>query len=475
MSDTKPSSSNYKQYGTTMNEQQSHQTRMAQQHQQDTSLPPPPLLAPHTMYTAGYNARVEVSTVTNYTYYWQWTEETDIAFQEVYDKAMNPPLSSCYGQNNTKDMVFVTRWGYGLTSNIRDTTDVMFVALSRNKPMVHAGSRNCSKLDEDPFMLCLYEPFSSCQGVVDQAGLDSIWFPDLHEQKIDSMFNALWDTMLKHGLHAVQTTTTTRTLHDEDDGGQEGHVSSTSVTNPSFFDASWDQKLAVLKTLLVRQTWYKPSAIVLERVSELEQQLLNVSVPTTETSPTTYLPMLTVHIRRTDKVTDDGKVFQQELRRRDVQTLVAIRGLIRAAERLSGGIQFQSIFLICDEPELFSDEALEYLSSSVLNPNKPKVIFNNYIPNMLANHEGYNNSGHGGLTKEEHVIMDREIVADMAFAGKHSSYIVGYGRSGISQLISQLIGAKYRVCPSTISLFEDDPVLLESLSETGDWSWLLNK
>jgi hypothetical protein len=165
-------------------------------------------------------------------------------------------------------------------------------------------------------------------------------------------------------------------------------------------------------------------------------------------------------------------MLKHELRSNYKETLVVVRRLIRAAERLSG-LQFQSIFLLSDEPTLFSSEATHYLSTSVRSPTKPKVIFNDYVAKHLANHEAYRKDGHGGLTGEEHAMIDRELAAEMALAGKHSSYIVGNGKSGISQLISQLIGAKYRMCPSTVSLFEDDTILLDSLYETMEWSWLL--
>ena len=71
--------------------------------------------------------------------------------------------------------------------------------------------------------------------------------------------------------------------------------------------------------------------------------------------------------------------------------------------------------------------------------------------------------------------MDREIVASMIFVSRHSSYLVGYGRSGESQVTSQLLGARHRMCPSTLSLFEDDPILLDDLVETKDWAWLLEE
>lgn len=79
------------------------------------------------------------------------------------------------------------------------------------------------------------------------------------------------------------------------------------------------------------------------------------------------------------------------------------------------------------------------------------------------------------MDTKQHDVMDRELIASIIFAAKHSSYMVGHGRSGVSQFLAQLIGAKYRMCPSQqiISLFEDDMVLLKNLPETQDWKWYI--
>jgi hypothetical protein len=192
-------------------------------------------------------------------------------------------------------------------------------------------------------------------------------------------------------------------------------------------------------------------------------------------------PMLTVHLRRTDKKDDTfgtkrrkarTKLNRHETRTSMNETMVVIRALIRAAERLSG-LQFNSIFLMSDEPGAFSAESTNYLSSALLRQTKPKLIFNDFVQTSLANHTDYLQHGHSVLGKKEHAMMDRELVASMIFVSRHASYLVGYGRSGVSQVTSHLLGAQHRMCPSTLSLFEDDLILLDHLVETKDWLWLL--
>lgn len=102
---------------------------------------------------------------------------------------------------------------------------------------------------------------------------------------------------------------------------------------------------------MAKQTFYKPSEGVRKRVEELEQQHLEQNTT-----------MLAVHLRRTDKRGDtfgnkvhtaQSKLYRHETRKSLKETMVVIRALIRAAERLSG-LQFNSIFLMSDEPGAFS-------------------------------------------------------------------------------------------------------------------------
>ena len=53
----------------------------------------------------------------------------------------------------------------GLGSRIRDTMDLLLGALDLERTVIHEGSNICpSEGNYDPFMLCLFEPFSACQG-----------------------------------------------------------------------------------------------------------------------------------------------------------------------------------------------------------------------------------------------------------------------------------------------------------------------
>jgi hypothetical protein len=120
---------------------------------------PPPLLAARKFYAAGFDARHGVN-ATNHSHYWRWTEDTDKAFKEVWDNAMNPP--SC---SNDTTFLKVQRQNWGLGSRIRDTMDVLLGALNLESAVIHEGSNICpSEEANDPFMLCLFEPFSACQG-----------------------------------------------------------------------------------------------------------------------------------------------------------------------------------------------------------------------------------------------------------------------------------------------------------------------
>merc|ERR1719281_668181 len=64
------------------------------------------------------------------------------------------------------------------------------------------------------------------------------------------------------------------------------------------------------------------------------------------------------------------------------------------------------------------------------------------------------------ISADQKSAIDVELGADMRFAIKYGSHIVGCGRSGISQFIAQGLGAKYMVDPNALTAFEDDALML---------------
>jgi hypothetical protein len=435
-----------------------------------------PLLANRTMYAAGYDARTAVTFSKNPRLSWQWTGETEQRFAALYNVAMN--RTECnrnvtlHAQRQSTIRVVKQQWGLG--SRIRDTMDVIMAGMDVKRTVLHDGPRECpftndktsNNNTQDPYMICLFQPFSRCQGVSplsqNLTAIRRAWglfhdmppgvlVPDKRywQRNINVAIDRWWDDLLQHGLVARK--------YDIHGGCNE------KQTPPK---ATKSQKLSVIRALLAHSL-FSPSRVskwVQTRVHQLEEMAVAVNM---------QAPTLVVHLRRTDKANDNAAMYIHEQRKSMKETLVVLRALIRAAERMPGDHrQFRSIFFMSDEPRAFSPEILAYLSATL--PSRPAIFFNNYVYATLGNHSNYTSQGHEAfLSSQEHDIMDKEFVASITLAAKHASYIVGYGRSGVSQLISQLLGTKHRMCPSQVSLFEDDMVLLKDLPETQDWFWYI--
>jgi hypothetical protein len=438
--------------------------------------PPPPLIAKRTMYTAGYDARQNVQPNPNPYISWQWTAKTQQYFSNLYNSVMHPTTCNTDPLQQGNYSILMAKQGWGVGSRIRDTVDIILEALDLNRTALHTGTmtkcpfltNNTTVVDfehgttseTDPYMECLFETFSSCQGIspVDQlvgAGRGYDLFSNEPGRQygrgnLEKAIHNWWQEFLQHGLYAMQY-------------GSNATIQPKRLLTPP--EASLDEKYSVLRALIAHRI-FAPSRTtpwVQQRVLELEQQALNTSL--------LQPPTLVVHLRRTDKANDGAHMYPHEIRSSIPETLVVVRALIRAAQRMHP-LPFQSIFFMSDEPQAFLPENLEYLSSTL--PQCPSIFYNDFVQKALSNHSDYKEKGHGVFTNTlKHEIMDRELVASMSFASRHASYVIGNGRSGISQLMAQLVGAKYHMCPSQLSLFEDDIVLLRDLEETKDWSWYI--
>jgi len=81
--------------------------------------------------------------------------------------------------------------------------------------------------------------------------------------------------------------------------------------------------------------------------------------------------------------------------------------------------------------------------------------------------------GHVALPHEVLKKMNRNLLLDILWAADQASYVVGNGRSGVSQAIAQLLGARFKMDPNFLGLWEDDTTTLECLQETRDIAWLV--
>mmetsp|Transcript_7607 Transcript_7607/g.14900 ORF Transcript_7607/g.14900 Transcript_7607/m.14900 type:complete len:475 (+) Transcript_7607:328-1752(+) len=407
-------------------------------------LPPPPLLVEkRTFLSAGYDARTQVD-VGDGRFYWKWGEATEKKFQEFYDRVANPNPETCTEESVEQ----MSKQVWGLGSRIRDTQDMILTSLSRNKSVFHKGPDHCVMKDDsdnDGYMICLYEKWSSCQGkVTPAAGARMRSPPDTSWQN----FLEPWWKTLTNDIPRPEN------LHLRDANG--------IVPNSDSRQPSVTEMLPVIRSLLMKSAFH-PAKLVRDRVQELEALF----------QP--KMPMLLVHLRRGDKWTDSGDMLVHEdmAKNTPIETMKHVHALIGSVERLSG-MQFESIFLMSDEPETYADDAKEYLASALKlgkSGRKVPVYNNDFVSKSLTNNKMFKMCGHEALDSKTHQMLDTELLASMHFAVKYATYLVGYGSSGVSQIISQMLGAKYRMSPTALALYEDDVVLQKHLEETKDWEF----
>lgn len=176
-------------------------------------------------------------------------------------------------------------------------------------------------------------------------------------QDFPKTIDDIWNELVPHGLHAKKYV----------------HYHDPSIINAT---ALLDDKLSVIKAMLSNYLFSElhTSDLVQQRVLELEAEF---RLQDTSFSPTHRSNMLVVHLRRADKADDRAKLLPHESLPSIKETLVVIRALIRAAERLANGLQFEHIFLMSDEPEAFSPDIRNYLSSTL--DSRTKILFNDFV------------------------------------------------------------------------------------------------
>lgn len=359
-----------------------------------------------------------------------WTQETVDTFRDMYDEAMNPMVCT-----EADDITIAEKPYWGLTSRIRDFQDILIGRAFNGTLVLHRhGGLGCSDespKNPDPFMRCIFEPFSRCQN----------------------------ETAL-HPSHPVLS----RLVPVEDDPGRflqpllevlRGAGLSESGLSGSGLEETGEpvgyQHLGVIRSLL-QTTAFKFSPIVEKRVAELESTFGSIDAP-----------MLVVHIRRTDKVTDSSSMpqwFNVSGLVSPMQSLKIILKLIEFAESKMGQ-QYRSLYLISDDPRFYELEYRNVLQNAT--SGKATILYNPYITGAFGGDSTWLKNGHTSRSGNDHNALDVQLGADMSFAIKHGSHIVGCGRSGISQFIAQGLGAKYMVDPNALSLFEDDSLLVQEI------------
>lgn len=394
------------------------------------------LLAPRELWASGFDAKMAPQKIASNssTLSWRtlvWTKETVDTFREVYNEAMNP--SVC---DDIDDVTIADKPYWGLTSRIRDFQDILIGLAIKGTLVLHrnggAGCPDESASHSDPFMRCIFEPFSRCQ----------------NETSLHPSYPARtrMDDVEKNPSHFIQPLL--KVLRGA--GLAESGVSNTGQEESG--EPAGYQYLGAIRSLL-QTTAFKFSARVEKRVAELEKSFGNFDGP-----------MLIVHIRRTDKVTDSQQMPDwYDVSGDDISLMESLKTILKLIEfaESHAGKHYKSLYVISDDPRVFGVEYNKVLQNATARA--ARILYNPYINEAFSGDNRWLKNGHTSRSSDDHGAIDLELAADMHFAIKHGSHIVGCGRSGISQFIAQGLGAKYMVDPNALGVFEDDSVLLQQI------------
>mmetsp|Transcript_81143 Transcript_81143/g.169457 ORF Transcript_81143/g.169457 Transcript_81143/m.169457 type:complete len:446 (+) Transcript_81143:1259-2596(+) len=436
------------------------------------------------LYVSGFDARTDVARLFLPRVYWTWTDDTVRAFKEVYDAHFfNPALCQ------SKRAIHNLTWGdWGLFSEIRDTTDVLLGALVSKSPVLIGWQHHaCDGAVGDPFMFCYFEPFSMCKTSDFPRSVRRTYIRRNFDVFKNAGLETVWSNLLRRGLRLQQPPPEPEPepecpvpekeeafgrcvelqLRQEELGGgapsagqarEDWRRYNCSAQAKNLNYLILQSRMAVFRALLF-DVIFKPTPLLQAKINQVMQE--RASAPG---------PMLIVHARRTDKNQDGAKLMKQEASHDTKHTLFIITRLIKAAERLSKQ-SFGTLFVISDDPKLVLDKNTATILSHA-GAKKPVVLVSRAGVDHIDQAQ-LAKGGHWTLKPEDRKNMNLALVADIMWAAGRASYVVGNGKSGVSQAAAQLIGARLKMDPNYLGLFEDDTTLLECVRETEDVAWLV--
>mmetsp|Transcript_55386 Transcript_55386/g.121080 ORF Transcript_55386/g.121080 Transcript_55386/m.121080 type:complete len:498 (+) Transcript_55386:105-1598(+) len=442
------------------------------------NFPVPPLWVPRHLYASGFDARTDVANLQYPRAIWVWTDNTVKFFQrELEQHVTNKSLC----KSNTTEWTMELRWGgWGLFSEVRDAGDMLLGSLVTASPMfVQDQDHPCDKEHENapPYLFCYFEPLTVCRKG-DKAEGPKHAYLDRYPYIWDGRSESFWDILQKNDLRATRLPLPGDCPLRADKFSKCLDIRRSfphDYLMPSHIMEDWKRNLCESKAEALQKHLIHSQGSVLRAllfassfklVPDVKKSLDEVRAQR-EHLP---MPMLVVHIRRTDKKNDFAQLMKQESAATLDHTLFIIVRLIKAVERLSGK-PFGSLFVISDDPRIASDKAAHDILSGA-GANAP-VVFVSEASNDKDAANLMLQGGHVALPHEVLKKMNRNLLLDILWAADQASYVVGNGRSGVSQAIAQLLGARFKMDPNFLGLWEDDTTTLECLQETRDIAWLV--
>ena len=142
--------------------------------------------------------------------------------------------------------------------------------------------------------------------------------------------------------------------------------------------------------------------------------------------PAEHLPMLALHVRRTDKAKDADIKFYYNItsrKQRPVDSLWRFRLLIKELEE-NTNIEFKSFFLAADDKRYYEPEIIEAFQS--MFKSRTTKPFVGVVAKRAGEVDCPTHTEGRPKCVDDHIAVAASVVA----ASRHSSYIVGMGGSG---------------------------------------------
>ena len=166
------------------------------------------------------------------------------------------------------------------------------------------------------------------------------------------------------------------------------------------------------------------------------------------------LPMLAIHIRRTDK-TDEDPYYAA------YHEFLPTKYFFKIARQLEErtGITFKSVFIMTDTPGLVPEIKKSGLAKKEMKGN-PTILHNNWFEEQKkvkgAAWMHQFTRGYKAVSKDVKRQYQFSFLAEVFAAARHSLYVLGSGSSGVGQIIAQNIAARTGVDPNEFGIWTED-------------------
>jgi hypothetical protein len=393
-----------------------------------------------------------------------WSPLAVARLEQAWRTLQNPP--SC------DRVMYMYPYYWGLTSQIRDYSDMAIVALAFGRTLHYVQDAYRIKwCGHDAWLECFFEPLSSdrCRRKEHQLKKEPVLTISAWDSKINGMalleeattkalssdqrvihlknetrFNwvvdhpslfphELWESLVRDGL-----------VQARDDFGHALDLFELKGSRPALYHALSLSALRTMLTPIVFKPQRKLEHAAAARVLDLTRK---------------HHDCLAVHLRWTDK-RDDGGIA---LKRYNYSAGHVVDALDRIERR--SGRSYQCLLVMSDDDVGAIKELNRLLGDTydIKQVSQIQALFR-----TQQEYEEYRLKGHEFFTRGKMATESpartygyiRDVLVDVLVAAKASDYLIGVGSSGVSQLLAQYMGAARRADANAFAIWEEDVMRL---------------